>query len=74
MVRSYANTELVPNAGKWDQQHVFPKDQVKAIGEMGYVHPPTHLILPSRPQTTGFMSVLEKSTHPPTHPPTHPYL
>ncbi|EWM24154.1 short-chain specific acyl- mitochondrial [Nannochloropsis gaditana] len=35
MVRSFADTELVPNAAQWDREHVFPADQVKAIGEMG---------------------------------------
>ncbi|KAM3568366.1 hypothetical protein VYU27_009510, partial [Nannochloropsis oceanica] len=35
MVRSFADTELVPNAAKWDQEHTFPADQIKAIGEMG---------------------------------------
>lgn len=35
LCRSFANTELVPNAAKWDQEHSFPKDAVKQLGEMG---------------------------------------
>lgn len=35
LYRSFANTELVPNAAKWDQEHSFPKDAVKQLGEMG---------------------------------------
>lgn len=34
-VRAFANAELVPNAGKWDKEHTYPAEQVKAVGEMG---------------------------------------
>lgn len=33
--RSFANTELVPKAAKWDQEHSFPKAAVQQLGEMG---------------------------------------
>eukprot|EP00286_Rhodomonas_abbreviata_P010072 CAMPEP_0181323300 /NCGR_PEP_ID=MMETSP1101-20121128/19706_1 /TAXON_ID=46948 /ORGANISM="Rhodomonas abbreviata, Strain Caron Lab Isolate" /LENGTH=372 /DNA_ID=CAMNT_0023431307 /DNA_START=220 /DNA_END=1338 /DNA_ORIENTATION=- len=35
MCRSFADTELAPNAGKWDQEHTFPAEAVKAMGPMG---------------------------------------
>ena len=27
--------ELIPNARKWDEDHVFPADAVKKLGELG---------------------------------------
>jgi butyryl-CoA dehydrogenase len=35
MCRAFADAELAPNAGKWDQAHEFPVDAVKQMGEMG---------------------------------------
>jgi butyryl-CoA dehydrogenase len=35
MCRTFADAELAPNAGKWDQAHEFPVDAVKQMGEMG---------------------------------------
>ena len=35
MCRTFADEELKPNAGMWDQKHMFPADAVKAMGEMG---------------------------------------
>lgn len=29
MCRSFADNELAPNAGEWDKNHTFPKDQVR---------------------------------------------
>jgi len=34
-VRSFADNELVPNAAKWDKEHLFPADAIKQMGEMG---------------------------------------
>ena len=33
--RTFADTELTPIASKIDQEHMFPTEQIKAIGEMG---------------------------------------
>ncbi len=33
--RSFADTELKPNAGAWDKEHKFPADAVKQMSEMG---------------------------------------
>lgn len=35
MCREFALKELVPNAKKWDEEHHFPKDAVKKLGELG---------------------------------------
>src|SRR5512137_2123951 len=35
LCREFAAKELQPNARKWDVDHVFPKDAVKQLGEMG---------------------------------------
>ena len=35
LCREFAAKELQPNARKWDADHVFPKDAVKQLGEMG---------------------------------------
>ncbi|WMN61531.1 acyl-CoA dehydrogenase family protein [Pseudoalteromonas xiamenensis] len=32
----FAMTELAPNAAKWDQEHIFPKDVIKKAGELGF--------------------------------------
>jgi len=29
--RSFAETELIPNAGKWDKEHIFPAAQVRLV-------------------------------------------
>lgn len=31
MCRSFADNELAPNAGEWDKNHTFPKDQVRPL-------------------------------------------
>lgn len=35
MCRKFADEELAPNAGKWDQEHAFPADAVSQLGELG---------------------------------------
>lgn len=35
MCRNFADTELAPIASKTDQNHLFPTDQVKKLGELG---------------------------------------
>ena len=35
MCRKFADEELVPNAGRWDKEHVFPAD---AIGQLVSTH------------------------------------
>lgn len=35
MCRKFADEELAPNAGKWDQKHEFPKDAVSQLSELG---------------------------------------
>ncbi len=34
--RQFAQNELAPNAGKWDQEHIFPKDVIAQAGELGF--------------------------------------
>lgn len=33
--RDFANNELVPNAGRFDREHLYPADQIKTMGELG---------------------------------------
>jgi len=35
MCRKFADEELTPNAGKWDQEHAFPTDAVSQLAELG---------------------------------------
>jgi butyryl-CoA dehydrogenase len=35
LCREFAARELAPNARKWDEEHLFPRDAVKQLGEMG---------------------------------------
>lgn len=35
MCRKFADEELAPNAGKWDQKHEFPTDAVTQLSELG---------------------------------------
>ena len=35
MCREFAAKELTPNAKKWDEEHHFPKEAVKKLGELG---------------------------------------
>ena len=35
MCAGFAAERLAPNAGAWDKDHIFPTDEVKALGELG---------------------------------------
>lgn len=35
MCRNFADNELAPNAGKWDQKHSFPTEAVNQLAELG---------------------------------------
>lgn len=35
MCRKFADEELAPNAGEWDQKHAFPTDAVNQLSELG---------------------------------------
>ncbi|WP_341501621.1 acyl-CoA dehydrogenase family protein [Gallaecimonas sp. GXIMD4217] len=35
--RQFAESELAPNAGKWDAEHHFPVDVIKQAGELGFL-------------------------------------
>jgi len=35
MTREFAARELIPNARKWDEEHAFPTEAVKQLGELG---------------------------------------
>lgn len=35
--RQFAQTELAPNAALWDREHIFPKEVIKAAGELGFL-------------------------------------
>ena len=34
--KQFSDSELLPNAAKWDQEHVFPKDVIAKAGELGF--------------------------------------
>lgn len=36
MALRFAQTELAPNAAKWDQEHIFPKETIQKAGELGF--------------------------------------
>lgn len=33
--RDFANNELVPNAGRFDREHLYPTEQIRKMGELG---------------------------------------
>jgi alkylation response protein AidB-like acyl-CoA dehydrogenase len=35
MVRAFAQERLAPNAARWDRDHVFPREELRALGELG---------------------------------------
>src|SRR5689334_4798617 len=35
LCRKFADDELVPNAKRWDEEHHFPREAVKKLGELG---------------------------------------
>lgn len=34
--KQFSDSELLPNAGKWDLEHIFPKDVITKAGELGF--------------------------------------
>jgi len=34
--KQFSDSELLPNGGKWDQEHIFPKDVIAKAGELGF--------------------------------------
>ena len=34
-IRQFARTELAPRAAQWDRDHVFPREAIKRLGELG---------------------------------------
>lgn len=46
MCRSFADKELAPNAGEWDKNHTFPKDQVRQGCAGGCMRPRSLLLRP----------------------------
>ena len=34
--KQFADAEFAPNAAKWDQEHIFPKDVIAKAGELGF--------------------------------------
>src|SRR5713226_9078819 len=35
VVRDFAEAEIAPHAERWDREHIFPVETVKAMGELG---------------------------------------
>jgi alkylation response protein AidB-like acyl-CoA dehydrogenase len=36
LAKQFSDAELLPNAAKWDEEHIFPKDVMKKAGELGF--------------------------------------
>lgn len=34
--KQFSDSELLPNAAKWDQEHIFPKEVIAKAGELGF--------------------------------------
>jgi alkylation response protein AidB-like acyl-CoA dehydrogenase len=34
--KQFSDSELLPNAAQWDQEHIFPKDVIAKAGELGF--------------------------------------
>ena len=34
--KQFADAEFAPNAAKWDQEHIFPKEVIAKAGELGF--------------------------------------
>ncbi len=34
--KQFSDSELLPNAAKWDQEHIFPKEIISKAGELGF--------------------------------------
>ena len=35
LIREFAEAEIAPHAAEWDEQHVFPTDVIRKLGELG---------------------------------------
>ena len=36
LAKQFSDSEFLPNAAKWDQEHIFPKDIIAKAGELGF--------------------------------------
>lgn len=36
VAKQFSDAELLPNAAKWDSEHIFPKDVIAKAGELGF--------------------------------------
>ncbi len=36
MARKFTADEITPHAGKWDEEHIFPRDTIKKAAELGF--------------------------------------
>lgn len=36
LAKQFSDSEFLPNAAKWDQEHIFPKDVIAKAGELGF--------------------------------------
>lgn len=36
LAKQFSDSELLPNAAKWDQEHIFPTDIIAKAGELGF--------------------------------------
>jgi hypothetical protein len=36
LAKQFSDAELLPNAAKWDEKHIFPKDVMQKAGELGF--------------------------------------
>lgn len=36
LAKQFSDAELLPNAARWDEQHIFPKSVMKKAGELGF--------------------------------------
>ena len=36
LAKQFSDSELLPNAAKWDQEYIFPKDIIAKAGELGF--------------------------------------
>ncbi|WP_096701576.1 acyl-CoA dehydrogenase [Magnetospirillum sp. 15-1] len=37
MARNFAREKLAPNAARWDREHLFPRDAIAEMGELGFL-------------------------------------
>jgi len=37
MARNFAREKLAPNAARWDREHLFPRDVIAEMGELGFL-------------------------------------